>query len=185
MSLVSTLPAVVDDSALEKSNGRSVRLLEEQSGMQVDVVTSAPLVAVRFGRNGVGHVPGIRKDAGAEQICDYLLVVETGAETHAVLVELKKTWQSKAREQLRRSLPVLDYLRSACEVERQAPHDETRISTGYLVVCEKRRLNKQPPKLKGHKLIHSEEYRNIQIRTYVGTTISLAVLTGAPSPAVR
>ena len=113
MSIVSELPAVVDESAITRPTGGSIRLDDEQSGMQVEVLAPAvPVVAVRLGRGGVGHVSKLRADTGLESICDYLLFVERDGNTHAVLVELKKTWNRKAKEQLRRSLPLLEYLRS-------------------------------------------------------------------------
>lgn len=176
MSIVSELPAIVNESALTHPTGGSIRLDDEQSGMQVEVnelEPAVPVVAIRLGgRGGVGHVSNLRTDAGLESICDYLLVVERDGKTHAVLVELKKTWNRKAKEQLRRSLPLLEYLRSACEVERGTRY-ETEMTTGYLIICEQRRLDKQSPKPKP-----AEDYRNIKIRTRVGTTISLDLLTG-------
>lgn len=178
MSIVSELSVVVDESALTLPAGGRIRLDDEQSGMQVEVLAPAvPVVAIRLGRGGVGHVPGLRTDAGLESICDYLLVVERDGKTHAVLVELKKTWNRKAKEQLRRSLPLLEYLRSACEVERETRY-ETGMTTGYLIICEQRRLDKQSPKARPAKAVRSEDYRNIRISTWVGTTISLAVMTG-------
>lgn len=188
MSIVSELPAIVNESALTHPTGGSIRLDDEQSGMQVEVnelEPAVPVVAIRLGgRGGVGHVSNLRTDAGLESICDYLLVVERDGKTHAVLVELKKTWNRKAKEQLRRSLPLLEYLRSACEVERGTRY-ETGMTTGYLIICERRRLDKQSPKPRP-----VEDYRNIKIRTRVGTTISLDLLTGesqAPvtTPTVR
>ncbi len=79
---------------------------------------------------------------------------------------------------MRRSLPLLAYLRTVCEVEREAPFDDGRMETGYLVICENRRLNKQPLRAEPAKTVDSEDYRNIRVRTYIGTTVSLEVLTG-------
>lgn len=187
MSLISELPGIVAEAALTRSIGGNVRLVDEESGMQVDILTSVPVVAIRLGGRGccVSHASGLRKDKGLESICDYLLVVELNGNTHAVLVELKKTWQRKAKEQLRRSLPLLEYLRSACEVEHESGHDGTRISTGYLIICEKGRLDKQSPKANPAAAVRSEDYRNVRISTYVGTTLPLAILTGAVPATVR
>ena len=189
MSLVSELPGIVAEAALTRSTGGNVRLADEESGMEVQILTHVPVVAIRLGgRGGVSHAPGLRKDKdkkGLDFICDYLLVVELNGNTHAVLVELKKTWKWKAKEQLRRSLPLLEYLRSACEVEHESGRDGTRISTGYLIICEKRPLDKQSPKANPAAAVQSEEYRNIRIRTYVGTTLSLTILTGAAPATAR
>lgn len=184
MSIVAQLPAVVKETAITLPVGGSIRLVEEQSGMQVEVLTPAvPVVAIRLGgRGGVGHVPGLRKDAGLESICDYLLVAELDGNTHAVLVELKKAWHRKAKEQLRRSLPLLEYLRSACEIEHETRRRE--LSTGYLVICERGRLAKQSPKARPTEAAGSEDYKNIKIRTWIGATISLGILAGESPGAV-
>lgn len=181
MSLVSELPGVVDEVAVAPANADGVLLVDEDSGMQVQVVASVPITAIRLGSAGVGHVPRLNLHAGLNLICDYLLVVELNGHTHAILVELKTTWESRAREQVRRSLPLLEYLRSVCEVEREAPFDGGRMQAGYLVICEKRRLNKQTMRAEPMKTAYSEDYKDITVRTYIGTTISLAILTGVTS----
>ena len=79
---------------------------------------------------------------------------------------------------MRRSLPLLAYLRAVCEIEREAPFDDGSIETGYLVVCENRRLNKQTSRAEPARTANSEDYRNIRVRTYIGTTVSLEILTG-------
>ena len=146
--------------------------------MQVQVLAKAPITAIRLGTGGVGHVPRLNLHAGLNLICDYLLVAKVGGRTHATLVELKATWDPRAREQLRRSLPLLAYLRTVCEVEREAPFDDGEIETGYLIICESRRLNKQTVRTAPSKTVDSGDYRNIRVRTYIGTTVSLEVLIG-------
>ena len=178
MAFISQLPDVVDAVAVAPANADGVLLVDEQSGMQVQVVASAPITAIRLGNAGVSHVPRLNIHAGLNLVCDYLLVVELNGHTYATLVELKATWDRKAREQVRRSLPLLAYLRSVCEVEREAPFDDPGIVTGYLVICRKRLLNKQTMKTEPVETVQIEEYKDITVRTYVGTTISLAILTG-------
>ncbi len=180
MSLVSELPAVVDRVAVAPANVEGVLLSEEEAGMQVQVLASVPITAIRLGQGGVSHTPRVRAGTGLNLICDYLLLVELGGYTHAVFVELKKTWERRAQEQVRRSLPLLEYLRSACEVERGARFDSAGIRIGYLVICENRRLNKQTMRAEPVAAVHSEDYKDITVRTHIGTTISLAILTGAP-----
>ena len=180
MSLVSELPAVVDEVAVAPANADGVLLSEEEAGMHVQVLTSVPITAIRLGQGGVGHVPRIRAGTGLNLICDYLLAVELDGYTYAVFVELKKTWEGRAREQVRRSLPLVEYLRSACEVERGARFDGDGIRVGYLIICENKRLNKQTMRAEPVEAVHSEDYKDITVRTYIGTTISLAILTGTP-----
>ena len=181
MSLVSELPHVVEDVALARGNADGVVLTEEESGMRVQIVARSPMTAIRLGKGGVSHVPGLNLHAGLNVIGDYLVVVESKGRTHAVLVELKATWEPRAREQVRRSLPLLEYLRSVCEVQRQAPFDDKGMQIGYLVICENRRLNKQTMKAAPVKTLDCEDYKNVRIWTYIGTTISLAILTRVSS----
>ena len=178
MSLVSELPGIVEDLALAPANADGVLLTDEQSGMRVQVLARVPVTAIRLGSAGVGHVPRLNLHAGLNLICDYLLVAELNGRTHAILVELKATWEPRARDQVRRSLPLLAYLRAVCEIEREAPFDDGSIETGYLVVCEHRRLNKQTSRAEPARTADSEDYRNIRVRTYIGTTVSLEILTG-------
>ena len=180
MSLVSELPEIVDGVAVAPANADGVLLSEEEAGMQVQVLASVPITAIRLGQAGVSHAPRVRAGTGLNRVCDYLLLVESGSHVHAVLVELKKTWEPRAREQVRRSLPLLEYLRSVCEVEREARFDDDGIRVGYLVICQNRRLNKQTTRPEPIETVHSEDYKDIAVRTYIGTTISLAILTGAP-----
>ena len=179
MSLVSELPRIVEDLALAPSNVDGVLLTDEQSGMQVQVLAGVPITAIRLGTGGVGHVPRLNLHAGLNLICDYLLVAEVSGRTHAILVELKATWDPRAREQLRRSLPLLAYLRTVCEVAREAPFDDGGIETGYLIICGNRRLNKQTLRAEPVRTVESEDYKNIRVRTYIGTTVSIEILTGA------
>lgn len=178
MSLVSELPATVEGLALAPSNADGVLLTDEQSGMQVQVLAGVPITAIRLGAGGVGHVPRLDLHAGLNLICDYLLVAEVSGRTHAILVELKATWDPRAREQVRRSLPLLAYLRTVCEVEREAPFDDDGIETGYLIICENRRLNKQTLRAEPVRMVDSEDYRDVRVRTYIGTTVSIEILTG-------
>ena len=182
MSLVSELPSIVDEVAVAPTNADGVLLSEEEAGMRVQLLASVPITpitAIRLGQAGVSHAPRVRAGTGLNRVCDYLLLVEMGGHTHAVLVELKKTWEPRAREQVRRSLPLLEYLRSACEVEREARFDDDGIRVGYLVICENRRLNKQTTRPEPVEAVHSDDYKDITVRTYIGTTISPAILVGA------
>ena len=192
MSLVSDLRAIVRDEALALPNADGVLLLDdEQAAMTVHISASVPMVAVRFGnqrhqhggerRIGVAHGPGLVDRDGRElyMICDYLLVVEWNGCTHAVLVELKTTWKWKAVPQVRRSLPLLEYLRSVCDVERRTPLRDDDVKTGYLIICEAPgQLDKQTVKPAPLKHVVAEDHQGRPVRTHVGTQISPAILTG-------
>ena len=148
--------------------------------MRVKVVgLPAEFTAIQMER--VGHAPGLG-DGRFIRICDYLLVAESGTNTQVIFVELKKTKSNgeKPREQLRRSLPLLEYLRSVCEVEHRTTFDRSDISTHYCIVFERynQKLDKQPVRSEPARRVWNEEYKDIRVRVCVGTPVSLATLTG-------
>ena len=109
-------------------DGIELREKKREVDMRVKVVgLPAGFIAIRIEK--VGHTSKI-SDGSWKQICDYLLVVESGDRTHAVFVELKKTKteEEKPREQLRRSLPLLEYLRSVWEIESRTVFNEHGVS---------------------------------------------------------
>ena len=191
MSFIADLRAIVREEALAFPNAEGVLLLDdEQAEMTVRISAPAPMVAVRFGqqrhrrgderRMGVAHGPGLVDSDGRElyMICDYLLVVEWDGCTHAVLVELKTTWKWKAVTQVRRSLPLLEYLRSVCEVERKASLRDD-VKTGYLIICAAPgQIDKQTVKPEPLKHVVAKDHQGRPVRTYVGTRLSPAILTG-------
>ncbi len=95
-------------------------------------------------------------------------------------VELKKTLpEGKAMEQLRRSAPLLEYLRAVCQVESGEAAPKST-SERYFIVAEKggRRLDKQPVKTEPAGRVRTAQFGNMTIRTFIGTRVSLATLTG-------
>lgn len=109
-------------------------------------------------------------------------MAESGDRTHAVFVELKKTQteEEKPREQLRRSLPLLEYLRSLWEIESEIPLGEHGLSIHYSILFERAspRLAKQTVRADPTLPVSEEEYKGLTVRTFVGTSVPLATLTG-------
>ena len=179
MALAHQLAAILKENLLKlEGEGGSIYLRERSAEMCVRVPPlPAPVAVIRI--DGVAHLPGLREGPWT-RICDYLLVFETGNVSHAVFVELKKTWrdEQKPREQLRRSLPILEYLRSACRIEYGPASSESPVKVSYLLVCEKgsTRLDKQPVRADPAARIREETYEDITIRTFIGTPLPLAAL---------
>ena len=181
MALAHQLAAILEENLLkEEGRGGSISLQEESAEMCVKVPPlPAPGAARRI--EGVGHLPGLREGRSWTRICDYLLVFETGKASHAVFVELKKTWtdDQRPKEQLRRSLPILEYLRSACRIEHGSASIESSVTVSYLLICERgsMRLDKQPVRAGPAAGTRKQTYENITIRTFIGTSLPLAALT--------
>ena len=140
--------------------------------MRVRIVgVSATVTQIRLER--VSRVPGMKDGVQGRRICDYALLEESDDRIYAVLIELKTTRNredDRPKEQLRRSLPILEYLRSACDVERGTAATRT-MSVGYVIVFE--RENAQAPDKQRVRPNDSatERYENITISTFVGNTI--------------
>ncbi len=118
-----------------------------------------------------------------KQVCDYLLVYALNGDNYAVLIELKKTLSNDTsyREQLRRSLPFLEYLRSVCDIEYGNETDHSDVRVRYFCIGEKLspKFDKQPVKVGPDRIFEPEEYGNITINTLVGPRVSLATLSCA------
>ena len=180
MALAATLASVLKPDVVRKfASEDDIPLRERWADMRVAVVgLPADGTAVRVER--VGHLSKIR--GSCRKICDYLLIVETEGRAQAVFVELKKTWTGgeEPREQLRRSLPLLDYLRSVCEVEYGAALNGANIAVHYAIVFERvsQRLAKQGVRADPQGRAGQERHAGITIRTFIGTRVSFATLTG-------
>lgn len=101
---------------------------------------AADTMAIRLDRTGMS---GLR-DGPWTRCCDYLVIYQAGEAVRALFVELKKSLSdSDPFEQLRRSLPRLEYLRSLCEIESRSRFSEPEVR--YAVIALKRhpRFDKQ------------------------------------------
>lgn len=163
----------------EPTQEGEITLQERQAEMGVTITgVSSTITTIRLNRTG--HLSALTSDGsgGWNQICDYLLIDDQGDECHVILVELKRTLQdrNKAFEQLRRSLPMADYLLSVCGVELRASWPRT---VSYVLIAEKRtnRLDKQHVRPQpGLRDRESCDYDGIEISVFVGTTANAADL---------
>ena len=184
MGLATELAGVLKPGVL-LSSGNEVELEDGQSGIKVKLLgLPARFIVVHL--ETVGH-SGHLRDRGAERrghlrrACDYLLVVESGDDVHLVLIELEETLRDeKPKDQLRRSIPLRDYLRSVCRIEYEEAHDPYRTSVHYWIVCEKtsRKLDKRRVRAAPEQVVREDNYKDITIGIFLGTSVPLAVLTG-------
>ena len=162
----------------EPTQEGEITLRERKAKMKVTITgVSSTITTIRL-NNRTGHLSALASDGsgGWNQICDYLLIDDLGDKCHVILVELKKTLQerNKAFEQLRRSLPMADYLLSVCGVELGTSWPRT---VSYVLIAEKRtnRLDKQPVRPRPG-LRERESYDGIKVSVFVGTTVNGADL---------
>ena len=119
-----------------------MELREKKADMRVTLV-GLPATGAAVRVENVGHLSKLRDPC--KRVCDYLLVLEANGDTSVLFIELKKTQtpSDRPREQLRRSLPILKYLLSVCEVERGTTLKS--VSVRYAIVFERvsEKLDKQ------------------------------------------
>ena len=155
--------------------------LREKKVMKVEVV-NPPSVLTAVAMEKLGRLSGM-EDGEWTQICDYLLVVSEKNRDQAIFVELKKTLnidtQQKALEQLRRSLPFLEYLRSVCEIDFSTKPITRPIDVRYVLIGERTRpkLDKRqsvnPDPAKSRK---KQKYKGIVVTTFVGSSVRFDLL---------
>ncbi len=181
MAINSVLERVLIEDVVETpSKDKTITLQEKDANvdMEVKIVTqSASVIAIRM--SAKNHLP-IMQDGPWKQVCDYLLVVESADEIHAVFIELKKTLtqEKKPREQLRRSLPFLAYLLSVCKIENSSIQT-TSLNTTYFILGKKlnEKIDKESVRINPDRTIEKEQYEEIEISTSTRKRFTLDELT--------
>lgn len=173
MNLTAQLRGVLRSDIVTADHDQKVELTEaqpERGYPMTYTVAELPSEAVVVDISRFGHWGGIAETGDLQKHCDYLVVspVDDGDRYYALLIEMKVTLtaDSKPREQLRRSGPIVEYLRHVCAVEYSGyPPIEIR----YVIVAEKEssRLDKQATKV-GPLSGRPETYRGLHIQTFVG-----------------
>ena len=165
MTFSTCLGKVVKESFLTLCDESGNVLLREKGVMSVvlsDIHQNAAVVRL----DKLGALGGL-KDGKLKSVCDYAVVSDVGGTVRVLLIELKKTLteEIKGLEQLRRSLPLVQYLRSVCEIECDIETENTE--TRYVLVAAKgnRRLDKQRVRASG--LVERKIYGNIEIGLHI------------------
>ena len=182
MELANSLKEILNQGVIALPTEVGCINLEERNVMKVEVV-ELPSNITTVKMRKVSHLSAI-KDGRCKQICDYLLVFEVDGKDQAMLVELKKTLsnENKAREQLRRSLPVLEYLRSACAIHRGSGLSRPKIPTRYLLIGKKDnpRFDKQHVRASPVQGLRTEDYKDIKVTRLVGLRVPFPILLSEP-----
>lgn len=163
-----------------ENNGGQILLEDRQSDMKVTVTgVIEPVLTISLQKEG--HWNSYLKEGRLliTRHCDYLLVYQLRTQCHVVLVELKtsldETRKELGKEQLRRSLPIWNYLFSVCKIE--CGSNRKISSTKYVLIAAKtsENLDKQPTLVKTMPT-GAERYKNIRIKTLMGTNFAIETL---------
>ncbi|MDE0449494.1 MAG: hypothetical protein OXH96_22730 [Spirochaetaceae bacterium] len=179
-SLNDQLEAVLRADRLRRVASDRVTIRERKANMSIDV-TGVKWRATTIRIDRIGDLSGLRR-GDWNQKCDYLMVIHKGTTYHATFLELKKSLDEgapKPLEQLRRSLPFLEYLRSVCCVhfEDVTPPD---VDVRYAVIGEKgqQRFDKQSVKARPGQPVWTKPHRGITVSAFLGPTVPLEALVG-------
>ena len=172
MSLSSCLKKILADKALVWPSNKDVMILKEKNVMKVEV-SGVPADLTVINMNRIGSLSGLK--AGEwKRHCDYLIVLEDDGVDHAVFVELKRTLGEEkeyAMDQLRRSIPLLEYLRRICEIHFTYESKQTVIPARYVLISERisKRFDKQP--VRPIQRLPSLKYKNITVTPFLVSSI--------------
>ena len=177
MELNARLHGILQEMVIEPHHCECLKLFESQKSKRYEVTgIRQPLVVTAIRMNRLRQLARL-KDGAWNEICDYLLITARDGTYCAVFVELKETLREKddAREQLRRSLPILQYLRSVCAVEDLVKPD---VSVRYVILASRdaKRLDKQRTRIIASEAIREERYRGIDVRSFICERISIEYL---------
>ena len=164
-----------------KNNGEQILLEEkrqDQPNMRVTVTgLRESTLAIRL-KGHCGSYLKPNKELRLTKNCDYLLIYQSRSKYYAVLIELKSSLsdKEKGKEQLRRSLPIWDYLFSVCKIACGSNRSNPLIK--YVLIAERtsKTLDKQSVKVKTGSNNYTENYRNIKIRMLIGTNFAIETL---------
>ena len=172
--LATHLKEILADRAQVSLKADYSMILKEQKVMTVKV-TQMPLDVTAVNMNKVGHLPGV-KDGELRQICDYLLVSNSEGMEHAIFIELKKTLKEgkKGMEQLRRSLPILEYLRSVCQIHHMT--NGPALEVRYFLIGTKNHTRIDKQGVRPRLGVEKEIYNGIVVHTYLGERIRFNLL---------
>ncbi|MDD9799739.1 MAG: hypothetical protein OXU29_04685 [Gammaproteobacteria bacterium] len=189
MSLIECLEKVVKSESLTSAkahNGaRIIELTEELTKGEVmrvritQIPNSIRILAIRMGDNSghsAHHLSWLQ--VKCSQICDYLLVFQSGARYYVTFIELKKSLSSarkkKACEQLMRSLPIWHYLASVCEIECGIKSLKPSIKY-FLVAAKKSTRIDKPPTRVARSPERQRQPNAIDIKTVIGTEFPMRI----------
>lgn len=178
-SLGLTLGRLLKDRVLVSPKKDGSIVLQERSANMEVAITNASYSLIAINVKRLNHLSMI-KDGECRKICDYLLIAELEGQYHASFVELKKTMNQETdhREQLRRSLPILEYLRSVWEVEHQRDSWSEGATVRYNLIAKRQhpRIDKQRVRRTPRDWPEVETYKDIEVRKFVGSRLAASQL---------
>ena len=176
-SLATRVRKVLKPKAIVSINENSVRL-KEPGVMEVKLMSLPGDVTV-INVEKIGELSGVHGQFRSR--CDYLVLFRKADTDTAVFVELKKTLEegSKGLEQLRRSPPYLDYLRTICSIHFDGDAEPShRVEISYLLVGERVTELLAMRRVSDPQTLPDEEHRGITVRRVIGNRLHFERVRG-------
>ena len=185
MELIAQLETILKPEFLQGLNTTKPFILEERQKNQKDtrielIGISQPFLAVRMDK--LKHLSALKPVKEKwNQICDYLLIGRAGDSNCAILVELKATLgeknKAKGKEQLVRSLPILEYLLSVCAGE-YGRSEKPNLTIRCVLVAEREHSKLSKRGSRSDKPGHAgqEIHKSIQVTMFVAPTVHFEAL---------
>ncbi len=165
---------------VSQKTGRGI-ILEEKGVMKVEL-TQMPLDVTAVDMRLIGRLSGV-KNGNWSKRCDYLLIGQAEGMDYAIFVELKRTLKKdqeglEGMEQLRRSLPILEYLRSVCQIHHMTK--KAALEVRYFLIGTKNHSKFDKQRVRPRLGTEKEVYKGIEVHTYLGDRIGFnQLLNGA------
>lgn len=181
--LTEHIKEILENRALVLPTNGSIilhEILPDNKVMKVEV-TGIPSGVIAIDMDRIGHLQKGVKNSDCKQICDYLLVCEFDDRDVAIFVELKSTLnldEKKPMEQLRRSLPLLDYLRSVCRIHHGLKSYRS-VDARYSLIGAKNSPRFDKQSVRPGNVLTTEAHADIRIRTLVGSRVRFDLLRSA------
>ncbi len=139
--------------------------------MEVDLVAVPGDVTV-INVEKIGELSGVHGQFRSR--CDYLVLFRKADTDAAVFVEPKKTLVegSSGLEQLRRSPPYLEYLKTICSIYFDHDAEPSRhVQIFYLLVGERVTEHLAMGRVSDPQTLPDEQHRGITVRRFVGNRL--------------
>ena len=139
-------------------------------------ITGVPADSVVVHVDKIGSFSGI-KNGIWKRSCDYMIVFRSGERDGVLFVELKRTLRdgnTEGHEQLRRSLPILDYLNRMCAIHFET--NPARPEVRYALIGERGSAGLDKQRVRPGQVPPVEPYKNISVTSVLGQRVAFETI---------
>lgn len=163
---VKCIENIIEEKYLSPTRSDRSIFLTEKNVMRVEVShLDAGAVVIRLDK--MSRNLSITKGGPWNKLCDYMIITQSKNKTRVLLVELKNTYSgAQDLEQLRRSLPVFEYIYSMSQIEYSSLPN--RYDVQYALVAKTSRVTMTKQSIRPSGSLPMETYNGIKVTLCVG-----------------